>query len=257
MSVRLYADELRCAIYEEAPGGGDPLDPASPRNRPVLEPMNWLDNIYFHSDFDYYSTRFSISTLIAHAAVAGGTTGIGPVTSFAGRSMATSHLLVQHDMGIIPRFFVVYDGKMIPHGTPVQRPGIGRARFVAGYATTSQVRLFERAFSSADALPAIDLTYQTLVFGPSAADPLLDQLLLSPSNVVFGQGKFRMEWPHLRVVQPGDSPFAQALGRTAAIENGTVRAWSPNSSTPIDFPVAYTGDFTSPPPFVNLTAGVE
>lgn len=244
------------AIYEEAPGGGDPLDPASMMNRPVLNPTSWVNNIYFHSDFDYYSTRFFQTTTISHAAVAGTTVSIGPINSFGGQSVTANHLLVQHNLGVVPRFFVVYNGRMIPHGTPIQRPDVGRARFVTGYATTTQVRLFERAFSSTVNLPAASFSYQTMVFSPSGADPLLDQLLISPANVIFGQGKFRMDWPHLRVVGMGDSPFAQALGRTAGIGNGAIRTWEPNTGSPVDFGGTYVGNFTSGPTFVNLSAGV-
>lgn len=256
MTVRLYADEFRCAIYDEAPGGGDPINPASLMNRPVINPSGWLANIYFHSDFDYYSTRHFETVTINHGAVGGTTTSLGPINSFGGQSVTADHLLVQHNLGVVPRFFVVYDGRMIPHGTPVQRPDVGRARFVTGYATTTQLRLFERAFSSTATLPAVSLSYQAMVFGPSAADPLLDQLLISPANVVFGKGKFRMEWPHLRVVGPGDSPFAQAQGRTAGIGNGAIRAWTPNSGAPIDFGGSYSGNFNSAPNFINLSAGV-
>lgn len=254
--IRLYADALRMAIYEEASGGGDPINPNSQMNRPVVNPNGWLNNIYFHSNFDYYSTRFFQTTTISHAAVAGRTTAIGAINSFAGQSTTANHLLVQHNLGVVPKFFLVYNGRMIPHGTPIQRPAEGRARFVSGYATTSQIRLFERAFSSATALPAVSYNYQTMVFSPSVADPLLDQLLISPANVVFGQGKFRMEWPHLRVVGSGESPFAQALGRSAAIGNGAIRVWPPNSNSPIDFGGTYEGNFTSGPSFVNLRAGV-
>lgn len=94
-----------------------------------------------------------------------------------------------------------------------------------------------------------------MVFSPSAADPLLDQLLITPANVVFGQGKFRMEWPHLRVVASGESPVAQALSRTLSINNGAIRIWEPDSPTPVDFFGTYSGNFTTAPAYVNLTAG--
>lgn len=254
MSIRLYADEFRVSIYEEAPGGGDPLDPNSQMNRPVLDPVTWIDNIYFHSDLDYYSTvQYVPSVTISHSAVSSPANAVTPFVTFLGQIGTTNHLLVTHSLGYVPRFFVVYDDKMIPHGTPVQTGG-GGARFVTGYATTTQIRLHELYVSGSSALSAINVNYGVMVFKESAADPLLDKLLIEPGNVIFGQGKFNLEWPHLRAVEPGESPFAQALGKTAAIGNGGVRVWPPNG-TALDF-FNYSGSFTTPPSFVNLGLGL-
>lgn len=255
MSIRLYADELRCAIYEEAPGGGDPLDPNSLMNRPIISPTAWLNNVYFHSDFDYYGTAFyTPSVTINHAAVPGIVRSITQIRNFEGQAITTNHNLITHNLGYIPNFFVIYDNKMIPHGTPIQSVDAGRQRFVTAYATTTQIRLNEVGYSNANTLPAITLNYGIMVFGNNEINPTLQTLLAEPGNVVFGRGKFRMEWPHLRVVGSGDSPFAQATSPTAAIGNGGIRVWSPNSGSPIDFN-NYSGGFGAPS-FINVAAGV-
>jgi hypothetical protein len=256
MSVRLYADELRCAIYEEAPGGGDPLNPASLMNRPVLDPVAWINSVYFHSDLGYYGVAAHGLANINHQAVAGRTVAVGSDAYLSqlyyGRSQAFDHLLLQHDLGYVPRFFVAYDGKMIPHGMPVQASG-GGVRLVSAYATSTQIRLREFATSSASDLPAAARSYQVLAFRNNALVPSLPMLELQPGQVVFGQGRFIGGQPHLRATGPGDTVFAQAKAPTAGVRNGAFRAWPPNGA-PVDLG-AYNGTLPAPS-FINVTAGV-
>lgn len=256
MSVRLYADEFRCAIFEEAPGGGDPLDPNSLSNRLVLNPLAWLDNILFHSDLGYYGVVASGTTAVSHPAVAGRTVTVGSDAYLSqlyyGQSQVFDHLLLQHNLGYVPRFFVAYDGKMIPHGMPVQTSGAA-VRLVCAYATTTQIRLREFASSSAADLPAAVRSYQVLAFRNNAVDPALHLLKIEPGDVVFGQGKYRANNPHLRATGQGDTVFAQAKTRTAGARNGAFRAYPPNGA-PVDLG-PFTGTLPAPT-FINVTAGV-
>lgn len=256
MSVRLYADGFRCAIYEEAPGGGDPLDPTSLMNRPVVSPLSWLDNVYFHSDLNYYPVAASGTTTVSHPSVAGKTQTVGDDAYLSqlyyGQSQTFDHNLITHGLGYVPLFFVAYDGKMIPHGMPVQSAS-GGVRLVSAYATATEIRLREFATSSATDLPTVSRNYQVLVFRNNVPNPSLPMFLAQPGDVVFGQGKFRGNTPHLRATGPGDSIFAQARGRTAAIRNGSFRAYPPNGS-PVDLGT-FTGSLPAPS-FINVTAGV-
>lgn len=253
MSVRLFADATGCAIFEEAPGGGDPLNKNSQRNRPFVNPMSWIGNILFHSDFNYYGIAAqTLGVSISHAAVAGVTT-LRPYTpvSYVGQSVTTTHNLLNHNLGYVPLFFVAYDGQMIPHGTFTQTIS-GGGRLVSAYATTSQIRLRELGLSTASTLPAVSRTYQVLVFRNIQADPTMKPLELKPGSAVFGQGKFQQNQAHLRATQSGDTPFSIALGRTAAIRNGGLRVISPNGT------VITIGSFngTLPTPgIINVTAG--
>lgn len=256
MSVRFYADEFRCAIYEEADGGGDPLDPEALMNRPVLSPLNWLNNIYFHSDLGYYGVIANASISINHPAVAGRIQTVGQdiylSQLYYGQSQTFDHLLLQHDLGYIPRFFVAYDGKMIPNGMPIQSAS-GGVRLVCAYATSTQIRLQEFSTSSASALPSATRLYQVLVFRNNNPDLSLPMLNVEPGDVIFGQGKFRANMPHLRATGPGDSLFAQARNRTAAVRNGSFRAYPPNGSL-VDLG-PFTGSLPNPN-FINVTAGI-
>jgi hypothetical protein len=254
MSRRFYADALRVVIYDEAPGGGDPLDPNSLMNRPVVSPMSWLDSVYFHSDLNYYNTvLYQPSVTVNHPEVSGRSDQITANVTYGGRIVTTTHHLVQHNLGYVPKFFVAYNGRMMPHGYPIQNTSSSRKRLVAAYATTTEIRLWECGVSDTQALPAASFNYAVQVFASSSRDPALPNLLIEPGNVVFGQGKFRMDRPPIRVPLSGESPFYQATDRTAAIWNGALRAFLPNGSYQ-DF-----GNFTGSlgaPGFINLAAGV-
>jgi len=254
MSIRLYADGLRCAIYEEAPGGGDPLEPTSLMNRPVINPSGWISNIYFHSDFDYYGTaQYSPSVTLSHAALTGLTRAITISLNFLGNLTTADHLLQTHNLGYIPRFMVAVGDQMIPQGTPIQDGGLGKKRFVCPYATTTEIRLFEVIYTDDTTLSAVSQTYRVLTFDNQAVDPILDQLLIQPGDVVFGQGKFRMDRPPIRAVAPGESPFSIPTSRTAAVRNGSLRVVLPNGSTYDLGP--FTGSLPTPS-FINVQSGV-
>lgn len=252
----LYADEFRCAIYLPAPGVGPQDDPNAPMNRPVIDPFNWLDHLFFHSSLGYYAVAAHGTTSISHPAVGGQTVTVGSDAYLSqlyyGQSQVFDHLLLQHNLGYPPRFFAAYDGKMIPHGMPVQADS-GGVRLVCAYATASQIRLREFASSSASSLPATSRSYQVLAFRQNAVVPELPMLNIEPGNVIFGQGLFQGNQPHLRATGPGDTVFAQAKSRTAAVRNGAFRAYPPNG-IPVDL-----GPFNGAlpvPSFINVTAGV-
>jgi hypothetical protein len=261
MTVRLYADELRCAIYDEAPGGGDPIDPLSLMNRPVVSPLSWLSNIYFHSDLDYYGIAVkNLSVSISHAAIAGmvrtaagGNQEVSAAVTFGGQTVETNHLLVNHGLGYVPKFFCIYDNRLIPHGTPVQDSGFGLKRFVTAYATSTQIRLHEVGYSSASTLPAVSRTYQVIVFREPSADPTEKQLDLYAGGADFGRGKFRGAEPHLRADGLGDVLWPIATGPTAGVRNGGLRVWVPNGSF-VDFG-PYNGSLGAPS-YINTSAGV-
>lgn len=261
MTVRLYADELRCAIYDEAPGGGDPLDPASQMNRPVVSPLSWLSNVYFHSDLNYYGIAVkNLSATVSHPSIAGmtrtaagGNQEVSAAVVFYGQSVETNHVLVTHGLGYVPKFFCIYNNRLIPHGTPVQDEGVGLKRFVTAYATSSQIVLHEVGWSSDTSLSAVSRTYQVIVFREPLVSPVAKQLDLYPGEAIFGKGKFRGSEPHLRADGPGDVQWPIATGRTAGVRNGGLRVWVPNGSY-VDFG-PYNGSMGAPS-YINTSAGV-
>lgn len=260
MSIRFYADENVAAIYEEAPGGGDPIDPSSLMNRPIVAPLSWLPNIYFHSELDYYGVVAStLSTPITHPVIpgitrtAGGTGEVSTVVSLAGQTIESDHLLLQHNLGYVPKFFGIQNGKLVPNSFPVQYVSTNRVRFASIYATSAQIRVRTLGWSDANSTPAATINYGALVFrdaAPISGEAMLD---LYPGNAVFGQGKFKGSNPHLRVVGPGDTLFAAAMDRTAAVRNGGLRSYAPDGGF-FDYGV-FNGTL-APPEYIYVTAGV-
>lgn len=246
MSKALLATESGCAIFEESFVGDDTL-----YNNPLAN----LAGVYFHSEFDYYGLLYAGAITINHPVI-GGVAGnqysppnisIGPASitvNVEGQRVEAGYVLYQHGLGYVPRFFVAYNGQMIPHGLPVQAEDGSRMRFVSAYATDTFIGLKEMAFSSASDLPAVQRTYQFLVFREPSTGLSGDQLLIEAGNVWFGRGKFRSSEPHLRLVGAGDTPYGIARGPTAGYGNGGIRAISPNG-TITDFG-PFSGSFAAP-----------
>ena len=253
MSIRLYSDATRCAIYEEASGGGDPLDPNSQMNRPVINPTAWLPNVYFHSDLDYYGIAAQATVSISHASIAGQTNPTEGAVQFLGQAVSTNHLLVTHGLGYVPRFFCIYNGRLIPHGTPVQDAGSGKKRYVTAYATTTQIRLFEVGYSDNTSLPAVSRNYQIIAFRDPTVNPTNTALNIEPGQADFGFGHFRGSEPHLRADGAGDVQWPIATRRTAAIRNGGLRVYQPNG-TFVDL-MDFTGSLAAPT-YITTSAGV-
>lgn len=231
------------AIFEEAPGGGDVQSPTALRHRPLNDPMNWLPNIFFHSDFNYYGVvAKNLGKLVSHAAVPGATTNVGGTGLIVvGQEVARTISLLTHNLGYIPLFFVAIGNQMFAHGTPVQIQDGGQ-RYVTAYATNTEIVLREVGFSTANPLPAVNLTYQVIVFRNVAADPSLPLVELGPARAIFGRGKFQIAQAHLRQVASGESPFSIQQGVSAAILNGGIGIRKPDGST------AFIGGFNGAVP---------
>lgn len=210
----------KCAIWRK-PGSGSKFDP-------YRLPMSHLDKLLFHSDFGYFGVvAKNMSKVVNHQSVP----GYGPVTlpetsiSFHGQSIERTSVLLDHNLGYVPKFFVAQNGERLPPGAVVQWIDSGRWRVVAAYATTTQIVLWERGSSSSAELPAVDITYQAVAFRTSAEDPALPTFQIKPGVAIFGRGKFRMENEHLRRAGAGDGPFSYLSGPHAAVDNGTLALW--------------------------------
>lgn len=255
MSKRFYADETRVAIYEEAPGGGDPVDPNSLMNRPIISPMSWLENVYFHSDFDYYNTFIATTVSLSHPYRAPG--GTSPTTGGVSRGSllyTADYPLLTHNLGYVPKFYAAINNKMMPSTYPIQIDGGSAFRYVCVYATATEIRVYETAqTSNVQPLSAAVFDYQLLIFAESDVDPALDFLDIHPGGVVFGQGKFRDDRPPMRIAAVGETPIAQALSRTTAIRNGATRSYLPNGGAVDAGP--FNGSMPAPS-FVNVQSGL-
>lgn len=241
------------ALFDEAPGGGDPFDKDAPMYAPLYDPINHLDKIYFHSNFNYMEVALLQTTTINHAGYAaasvpafngGGQTSSGPSGMSAGNSGFNSnsgfavgshqpspHLLATHGLGYVPRYKIAVDNQMIPPGFPVQTNAGGAVRSVASYATTTEIRLKEFGNAGSSAMSAVSKNYQVMVFANPPA-PSTNQLKWwdNANNVLhLGFGRWRSDRRYLQVV-PGGSPFGLLMGRNVDLANGAARSITPDQT---------------------------
>lgn len=265
MTVVLMTDPVtnRVALYDEAPGGGDPKDPNSARNAPLNNPVAHLDKIYFHSDFNYIEVALLASATISHAGFAAaspvawnGNAGTGGSQGFAIGNYSGDHLLASHSLGVIPRFRVVTAGQMLPTGFPVQATSSGATRYVSAYATTTQIRLKEFANAGWAATGGISVDYQVMVFAepPAPTGNLLFDWDPTTGILTLARGRWRSDRRYLQVV-PGGSPFAMIQGRNIDLNNGAARTITPNGTivenVPADLQLTVHSHFPSWGPTMN------
>lgn len=237
------------ALFDEAPGGGDPKDIGSLRNRPAADPANWLPNIYFHSSLDNMEVHSDTTVTINHGSVAALTPpGLEFVPSryFAYGSTATTWPLLTHDLGYPPHVAVVVDDNVVKPGYPVQVvSGTKRMRSISVYVTTTQVLLREWSIATSDgSIPAISKTYRILVFRdpPAPEGNKLLEIDATAGTVKMARGRFDLSRNYLQVV-PGGSPFGLSSGRSIDLKRGAVRFADPDGSNydmvPTDFQIRF------------------
>lgn len=223
----------RCALYDEAPGGGAVTNPNSLRNRPLNNPTAWLENIYFHSDFNYLEVAVGPTNVtVNHASVPVGTPPAGASISVGWNTSVADRLLYTHSLGYVPIVMGVLGSNMVWPGMPVQVTSDSGMRYATIYATATEVRMREFAATGAFALPAVDLTYTLLIFAqpPSATGNILFDFDPVTGIVEMGRRKFKSDRRYLQVVA-GGSPFGVSYGgRTIDLKNGAVRAVRPDGS---------------------------
>lgn len=223
------------AIYDEAPGGGDPKDINAPMHRPLIDPASWLAYIYFHSDLDYMEVSHGPTDVsISHATIAAGSGGITNMltaTSMVYSGAYTDHTLLNHGLGYVPDFMVVVNGDVVYPGRAIQSLGDGRTRSICAWADGSNIYLREWFIQSASAMPGISATYTVIVFKrpPAPSGNILGKWTGSTGLMELGRGKFRSDRRYLQV-RAGGLPFGFPLGKTIDWKNGAPRLVDPDGT---------------------------
>lgn len=224
----------RCALYEEPVTTGDPTNPNSARNAPLNNPATNLQYLYFHSDYDPMEAFSAPSTVsISHDAIPAysGSSGEFIPGQYYG-NFTRDHLLLTHDLGYVPDFFVIRDSHTVFPGFPVQyTAAVGLARYVTPYATTTQIRLYEVGVQSSSILPAITVPYTVLVIRrpPSPTGNVLLDFSPGTGVVTMGRDKFNSSRRYLQV-SSNPTAFGIPLGKTIDLNNGAFRAVSPGGA---------------------------
>lgn len=232
------------ALYTEAAGGGDLMDPAAARHAPAYDPEGNLDKIKFSTALDMLEIATEASTTIAHPSVAGSSSP-GVSNGSSGSSSAASgndttryaqgaedYLLVTHGLGYVPDFAVSVDGVAVS-AYPVQITG-QRARYVTAYATTTEIRLSGVSVVGASGLAAVDITYDVMVFRAprDASGDVLWSFDPDTGEATAGFGRFSSLRRYLQVMPEGvGSPFVLPYGNSIDVNNGASRQAAPDGST--------------------------
>lgn len=225
------------AIFDEPNRTGDVLDFDAPRNAPAKFPADYLDKLYFHSAIDLFEVLAAQTVSINHPAVtAGGAiSGAEANTIFRWGGEDADHLLIDlaaYDLEREPMVLAAVGSNIVWGGMPVQAETDGRARYVTVYSTSTEVRLFETASRTSNALPAVSIDYEVLVLAPRRDGIGNDLRSFDPST-----GDYRMGFDRFSSlrrflqVAPGGSPFGLALGRTIDRNNGAKRCWRPDGTS--------------------------
>jgi len=270
----------RCALFDEAPGGGAYDDPNSVRNAPLNNPVTWFANLYFHSDFNYMEVSYGPATAtVSHPSVAT-IPSIGGTISFGWGSAIADHALYAHGLGYAPLALVALGNNILWPGMPVQVQGDGGMRFCTIYTDATHVRMYEFASVGISNLAPVSLDYTLLVFRnpPAPTGNILMDFNPSTGELQMGLGKFNSLRRYLQVVA-GGTPFGIAEGgRTIDLANGSPRAFRPDGTYYEPIPantrsalsrtdlrgtnwgsiygndMAYNGSFAGPPSSIQVQA---
>lgn len=263
MSWLMNDDETgHVAVFDEAPGGGDPGSPAALCNRPLRDPLNWLTHLSYHSAFNLLELMSDTEVVVAHPAVSavagpGGETISGGEYSYDGGTI--NYAVLTHGIGDYePLVLVVAGDDVLTPGYIIQANAGGAARYISAYSTTTQVVIREVAARGTSVLPALNQTYRILVFrNPREPEGNLAIEIDPPEDVVrLGRGRFDLSRRYM-VVRDGGTPFGLATGPTISLGNGAVIFRNPSGDlvNPIPYSLAIAIRVTSQPAVYGGTMG--
>lgn len=259
--IRGFPSQNKVAVFDEPNTTGNIEDFDAPRNAPVKNPAQYLNFVYFHTDFFQYELAMPIQSVnVAHPALAGKVTYWGPANQYwissatytssipyevPGQNATRDVLLVTHGLGYVPLAFVAWNGRMLMPGVAVQIDTEGKSRFVCPYATTTGVYIREVYNSTEVALGATNQSYQVLVFRASASTSGLPLMGINSTNneFILGRGKINTINSYLRRTGVGDTPFVIDGGPTVDINSGRTRIVSGGVTYTES---GYSGSFTGP-----------
>jgi hypothetical protein len=254
MAIVFMTDEVtgRCVLFSEPNSIGHPSDRNAPRNAPLVDPIGNIALVYFCSDFDYFQAAVAptgVSVLHGGVATTSTVVPLGPYTyTLVGSRVEQDYLLVNHNLGYIPTYMIIYAGRLLVANT-ILRNTSGQARVVSPYVTTTQLRLFEVGLVNDVSMPAETFSYTVVVFKqPVASGSFKMDHDPATGRVQMGMGKFDSNLPMLRRAGVGgDTPFDIITSPYIDISNGRVRQTFPGGIF-IDEP-GYDGSFGTPTSF--------
>ena len=242
----------KAAVYEK-PVSGDPLAPFG-------DPGAHLDLVFFHSDLDFYrvhSGPTDVTVTLPTVAAASHTVPANPSLIVRGQVQIDDLLLVTHDLGYVPNYFIISNNGELISGDMVQQVDDAngyRGRYLGHWADTSGVYLRSFGVSSAANLNSMSFDCTVVVFaeGAPSGDVVIDFDTIT-GRLTMGKGMFDSDQVLLRAQgQAGDSPYDIQLGQSIDIDDGRSRVARANG-TITDEP-GYGGSFVAPASFQGVIA---
>lgn len=256
------------ALFDEAPGGGDPKDITSLRNRPARFPESWLANVYLHNLLNNMEVVIDQTVGITHAAFASASGEFDPGTAATDRydtdATQVDFDLVTHNLGYEPLVLVALGDDILTPGYPVQNAPVtnGSGRYCCPFVTTTKVRLHEYRTRAISGLPSVARSYRVLVMRQprTPTGRMLREFNPTTGALSLGRDTFNSGRRYLQVV-PGGSPFGLSHGRTMDAKRGAPRFVAPDGTIfdpipntanvrfldgpqPPSEPYSYNGSFT-------------
>lgn len=199
-----------------------------------------LSDIYFHSALGYLQGAVVTTYTATHAFQSrnndddkfGG-------DHYSPRTGAADILLGTHNYGTAPLFIAAIGDTQVPAGTVVQQVGQSY-RVVSVYVTASEVRAYEQYVTYDDSLPQVDISYKVVLFTKATVAVTTDALLISPTKVALGYGKFDTDYRYVRKSVNSDMFITPYKG--ADVAGGGLKLVYPNGAVYQDS--SYTGVFT-------------
>ena len=224
MAPRRYKDAHRVCIYEEPNPGNDYSSGLPPA---ITDPINHLDQVYWHSDLNYREIFYNQVIMINF-----------PARAYPPGSQKWS--LPAHNLGSLPRGVLLVGNTQIPTGEPIQGANQATRHVALG---VDETNIWIREVWNYSSLSAITFTFRAILVRPAtlgASSHLADE---SPTRVVYGGGKFDTNKQYLRHAPAPATPdfYMTNMGRTIDTTNAGYRGVRPNGVVK-EFN-AYTGSF--------------
>lgn len=220
---------------------------------PFADPVDHLDKVLVHSEFNNYVRGPFATVPVTHPAVAGVAASVSPTSGgflVSGQIVKTSRNVLTHNLGYPPRFSIAVDGEVLPSGWLIQQVG-NRGRIIYYSSNSTHIIVTDVGGSDENALPAIAKTYSVVAYRNIAAEPGAPQFKLTPDRLIAGQGKLDTNERHMRVALGGESPIWIPGGGLVDVAGGAFRTVTPKG-TVLDQP-GYNGSFAPGAASIQVT----
>lgn len=222
-------------------------------NGPFTDPVDHLDRVLVHSEFNNFVRGPFATTPVTHPAVAGVAASVSPTSGgflVSGQLVVTRHNVLAHNLGYPPRFSIAVDGEVLSSGWLIQQVG-NRGRIVYFSSNSTHIIVTGVGGSDENALPAIAKTYSVVAYRNIAAEAEAPQFKITPDRLIAGQGKLDTNERHMRVALGSESPLYIPGGSLVDVSGGAFRTVTPKG-TVLDQP-GYNGSFSPSASSVQVT----